>query len=564
VSYNNLDECNFNIKYYDYSLNEEKIFSCKESAIPSGYCIFHDKDYYKRSPDVIKTELKRKIKESVECKKALFCIGYHLSSVTVKETFTEPVYFNSAKFHAVNFTKATFFNSVDFSKAEYYDDVYFYTTRFLDFANFTLAKFNNRIIFSDAIFTNVIFLGSSFENVTFSNTNFGLADFSKAEFNSYTNFVGAIFAKRAKFIGTIFFDRVDFTAAEFHSGANFIFAIFDGGNKTLFTIEDISKVSFQNSDISKITLNANLFFNKGKDKFKIFDETLLEWNMYQIFTWDIFPNEKESIKLKKFLKFLDEEWIEDVEFVKVNETTISVREKEKNPNDIYYYDSANLRMILIDKKGSFTYLSSIHDLKLILDVNQNTVRLFIDGREEYNFETQKIDGKMKVFSEQCLLNSVITVYRFLRENFEYNLRYDEAGDLFIREMELKRNYKQINESPGYKIIKKDIISRNISLTGLYYNFFKYGESLLRPLLFLIFPLFILGTIAHILLNYQTFIENSFAITFNAAQLTLLDILQLPNENQKTLLDDFIKIISLPVLGSLFIPLRRKFERKFRH
>ena len=453
---------------------------------------------------------------------------------------------------------------MDFSKAEYYDKVVFYSTSFLNFANFMLTKFNNSIIFSDATFTNVIFLGSSFQNVTFSNTKFGIADFSKAEFNSYTDFVGAIFAKRAKFLKTIFFNRVDFTAAEFHRGANFIFTIFEGGNKTLFNIDDISKISFQNSDISKISFNANLFFGKGKDKFKIFDEKLLEWNMYPLFTWDIFPNERESIKLKKFLKFLDEDWIEDVEFVKVNETTISVREKEKNPNDIYYYDQANLKMIFIDKKGSFTNLSSIHDLKLILDLNKNIVRLIIDGREEYNFDAQKIDDKIKVFTEQVLLNNVITVYRFLRENFEYNLRYDEAGELFIREMELKRNYKQLSEPSEYTIIKRNIITRNISLTGLYYNFFKYGESLLRPLLSLISPLFIFGTIAHLFLNYQVFVENNFATTFNSTQLTLLDILQIETENQKTVLDDIIKIISLPIIGSLFIPLRRKFERKFRH
>jgi hypothetical protein len=32
----------------------------------------------------------------------------------------------------------------------------------------------------------------------------------------------------------------------------------------------------------------------------------------------------------------------------------------------------------------------------------------------------------------------MAIYRNLRENYEYRLRYDEAGEFFIREMELKR------------------------------------------------------------------------------------------------------------------------------
>jgi hypothetical protein len=36
----------------------------------------------------------------------------------------------------------------------------------------------------------------------------------------------------------------------------------------------------------------------------------------------------------------------------------------------------------------------------------------------------------------------MAVYRNLRENYEFRLRYDEAGKFFIREMELKRKYRE--------------------------------------------------------------------------------------------------------------------------
>jgi len=42
------------------------------------------------------------------------------------------------------------------------------------------------------------------------------------------------------------------------------------------------------------------------------------------------------------------------------------------------------------------------------------------------------------------LGGVLSAYRNLRENYEFRRRYDEAGKIFIREMELKRKYKSIN------------------------------------------------------------------------------------------------------------------------
>ena len=49
------------------------------------------------------------------------------------------------------------------------------------------------------------------------------------------------------------------------------------------------------------------------------------------------------------------------------------------------------------------------------------------------------DGGTKDFN----LGSIKAVYRSLRENYEYRMRYDEAGQFFIREMELKRKYKEV-------------------------------------------------------------------------------------------------------------------------
>jgi hypothetical protein len=52
------------------------------------------------------------------------------------------------------------------------------------------------------------------------------------------------------------------------------------------------------------------------------------------------------------------------------------------------------------------------------------------------------DAKKQNTKSPNSLEAVIAEYRNLRENYEYNLRYEDAGQFFIREMELRRKYKQ--------------------------------------------------------------------------------------------------------------------------
>jgi predicted anti-sigma-YlaC factor YlaD len=108
-------------------------------------------------------------------------------------------------------------------------------------------------------------------------------------------------------------------------------------------------------------------------------------------------------------------------------------------------------------------------------------------------EERNIKKRFKVIEEKWLkespekintLGSVMSVYRNLRENYEFRLRYDEAGEFFIREMELKRNYREVLSPDSSKTIVKQNRwpRRNLSLTGLYYHLSRYVEDLLRPTL----------------------------------------------------------------------------------
>ena len=66
--------------------------------------------------------------------------------------------------------------------------------------------------------------------------------------------------------------------------------------------------------------------------------------------------------------------------------------------------------------------------------------------EEKEIETQLKSYQIAEIAKDIKLGGVLAVYRNLRENYEYRLKYDEAGEFFIREIEMKRNYRQIGSA----------------------------------------------------------------------------------------------------------------------
>jgi hypothetical protein len=113
------------------------------------------------------------------------------------------------------------------------------------------------------------------------------------------------------------------------------------------------------------------------------------------------------------------------------------------------------------------------------------------------------------------IGDVISIYRYLRENYEFRLRYDEAGKFFIREMELKRNYREVLSPDGSKTIVKrnGWPRRNLSLTGLYYHFSTYGESIVKSV--------IIGAIIVGLSTFFWLIQNSPTAEYSCLPLSFI-------------------------------------------
>ncbi len=181
------------------------------------------------------------------------------------------------------------------------------------------------------------------------------------------------------------------------------------------------------------------------------------------------------------------------------------------------------------------------------------------------------------------LGDILTVYRNLRENYEFRMRYSEAGEFFIREMEINRLYRQDTKDGESQIRRNNRVIRNLSLTGLYYHLSRYGQSFSRPALFGV------GIVLFSTLLWLT--QPNPATDFSIRDMTIPQIITIPEMDNKTnieialergltnflpslsfgtelnvgLLDVAFKIVGGAVtFGLIIIALRRKFERKFRH
>jgi hypothetical protein len=181
------------------------------------------------------------------------------------------------------------------------------------------------------------------------------------------------------------------------------------------------------------------------------------------------------------------------------------------------------------------------------------------------------------------------------------MRYDEAGQFFIREMELKRKYREVvskeekeevdnnlegEEVPqpepeqevenSLEIKQNNWFRRNLfSLTGWYYHLSRYEESLWRPTLAGVVILFLSTLFWLIQINPSA--EPSFTNTVgfaNATKITVwqrsfersmadfLPLLTLGSGIQIGIVDFVIKIVGGAVtFGLILIALRRRFERR---
>ena len=155
------------------------------------------------------------------------------------------------------------------------------------------------------------------------------------------------------------------------------------------------------------------------------------------------------------------------------------------------------------------------------------------------------------------------VLRSLRDNHEYHLMYRVAGQFFVQEMEMRRKYSL----QGKKLSERPVCHRVFSLTGLYFWVCGYGESLKRAGMWLavlfgassIF--FALECEMHHKVDAACASLGMFEKASAHLKRTLAAFFPLGGGD---LPDYAVRAMAIPLLGTFFIVIRRRLERKLRH
>lgn len=371
----------------------------------------------------------------------------------------------------------------------------------LDFSNFI---FPNRINFKGTIFKKPTF----FNNAKFIEES----DFSNTEFLEEVDFSDADFIKEADFSNVKFDNGAYFSEAQFVEKANFTYSKF--GKLVVFSDVDFCKEAYfsntkfiKEAEFSWVTFYKGAYFSKAQFNYK--------------------TNFSNSI-------FMDE-----VRFIhsKFNNKSFT------NFNYCQFHKPKYVRFQNNDLSNvSFLY-SDITEINFL------------------NEKWAKKNGRLSVIDESRIKNddtitydTVAQLYRILRRNYEVNYRFEEAGNFFIGEMEMLR--LDVSARFSNKILKmiELWLRRNFSLIGIYKYLSLYGESYFRPtiwafIIIISYPLLIhwwFNTTSIITVEDFVYIDlrNSFASFFQIGNTYVIE-----------------RMIGIPILGLLFIALKRKFERK---
>ncbi len=329
--------------------------------------------------------------------------------------------------------------------------------------------------------------------VSFAYITFQWVDFSVVTFQEVANFGGATFQEGANFDSATFQHKANFSDATFQGGAYFSFAKFQGE-------ANFGGATFQHkADYGRATFQGEANFNRATFKGPASFEDAL------------------------FI-IMDEEMEDFIRFRRV---------KFDSPEDIRF-DNCNLSRV-----------SFIHtDITRVKFRNISWPHTYMLCDEEL-FERKKSDLEPYKADRDLTIENVLTVYRMLRENYEYNVDYETAGKFFVGEMEARR--RNASSHPDKIIL------------WLYKTLTLYGQSYTRPLYSLLGLIALFTFLRALILFFQgmasitimlDLILESFAVSLQLKGTEGIDVIQ--------------RILSLPLLALFGLALRRRFERRFRH
>jgi len=430
----------------------------------------------------------------------------------------------------------------------FHDDNYFQTHEHVVKDEFYNELNNRQRRESEPIF----FIGCNIPAIDIWNINQNRAVyFTNTTFHGDVNFSG------------IQFRTVDFSSAKLHGD-------FQATNMDVSEIFLFSKVRLESTD-SKIEFKICNFnignFSLTNFQTISFNNCKLNFTKFRTCTFE------KKISLKD-CNLRDKTDFTDCKFL--GESIFYLTSFHTNTSFLYASFQNPIKFHNVDFKEQQLITFGV-DLSNISFIGTDITRIKFDGSTIWGkddryaiFDARELINNPQEFS----LSSVLAVYRNLRENYEFQLMYEEAGQFFVKEMELKRIYFQDSNDDNKTKIKE--WRRYFSVTNCYNILSNYGESFKRVSLwsialfssalvyFFISPDIIalnqskpLGDIDYVvklsedpIYRLEISLERTFGSFFQISNVGLADYL--------------VRISSLPILGTMFIVLRRRFERRFRH
>jgi uncharacterized membrane protein YecN with MAPEG domain len=305
---------------------------------------------------------------------------------------------------------------------------------------------------------------------------------------------------------------------------------FEKQEKVVFIGCNMERVSFINTNIERVR-----FKNVEWGDFRIYDEKLL-----------LLKESKEERE-----KFIEDGKRKLEKILKVSkERILEVLKGKSKANKIEEEIAKELELRIPDVLKEIKELKEKEKtqdkedrLKQLLKKCENEVDNIIIKEVENAISRSNEEIEKNILNnveedKDLALDHVLTVYRALRENYDYYLKYDESGKFFINEMKLKKRFSNFTE----KIV-----------LSIYELLCLYGESYRRTIVWILATI-LLFALARLLFEASPFIDslkNSIAAFFQLS-------------NKDDLLTIMERVVSIPILGAFIIALRRKLERRIRH
>lgn len=403
------------------------------------------------------------------------------------------------------------------------------------------------------------------------------ATFEAPVYFNYTTFNGTVLFEKTKFnydanfVNTLFIDNTSFTGSQFSQIANFIeckfknevtFLATDFKNEARFNLAEFQKGLFSLAHFQKVNFFEAKFYDESEFKLTKFHDTAL-FQKSQFYTTDF-----TEAKFEKEARFIENQFYAQANFRKIKFT---------NSGDILFDGNLSKLSFLETDISKINFGDNIGWERVYrkpMDWWDKFI-IFCEKLKEHNnkFKVQDeriIENKLE---QNVRLETVMNIYRNLQENFDKKLNYDFAGEFFVREMELKRKFKKNTRNmskPNEPLTThKNILAQIFSVLSFYYVIAKYGESYYRPLKFVI-PGLIFSTFYFWSSGFNV-INLVFQSGFGSEAMNNAIIRSISAffpfyvfSSHNALSDLLLRIALLPLLGALFISLRRKLERKYRH